>query len=56
MGSGSDSDDSDVALSAYAQVMSSQGEILPALLHPDSCRVMPFSGSFSGVPCRAASS
>ena len=35
MGSGSDSDDSDVALSAYAQVISSQGEILPVLLHPD---------------------
>ena len=29
MGSGSDSDDSDVALSAYAQVISSEGEISP---------------------------
>ena len=29
MGSGSDSDDSDVALSAYAQVISSGGEISP---------------------------
>ena len=39
MGSGSDSDDSDVALSAYAQVISSEGEISPVekiLLLPDS--------------------